>query len=207
MKFFSAAKTTILVVLIVSSIALNVATVTSTVVATTLGAIFTAATGIASVAGYKTNESKARDKKRIKTQKIVRKITTKISRRVVAGTTRNLGTMFAEAIPYFGVAAIVGSAAWDLKDTCETLKDLRQLNSEFNPDDGVDNDAAKVCDQQVPTSDEVWLAVEKSPRKAWETAKSNLPDLADMTQIVDNSRERFYRGSQKIGKFLRSMLD
>ena len=105
----------------------------------------------------------------------------RVSRRTATGATRNAGSVFAEAIPFAGIAVIVGVTAWDLKDACDTMYDLHQLELAFNPSAAADPEATEVCGLTVPTKEEVWRTVKSSPGSAWNMAKDLVPDLPDLT--------------------------
>lgn len=115
--------------------------------------------------------------------------THRVSRRMAAGATRNAGSVVAEAIPIAGIAVIIGVTAWDIKDSCDTMKDLHELDLAFNPSAALDPEATEVCGMQVPTKDEVWQAVRSSPGKAWNGAKTYLPDLPDLTTAWDSAAD------------------
>ncbi len=103
--------------------------------------------------------------------------TTRVSKRTAAGAARNAGSVAAEAIPFVGVAVIVGVTAWDLKDSCDTIRDLHELELAFNPGLGADPEATEVCGMTVPTKEEIWQTVKSSPGKAWAAASAHVPDL------------------------------
>ena len=105
----------------------------------------------------------------------------RISRRTVASASRNAGSVVAEAIPVAGVAVVLGVTAWDLKDSCDTMKDLNELERASNPSAELDAEALHVCGLQVPTKEEVWEAVKASPGAAWDAAADNLPELPEFT--------------------------
>lgn len=102
---------------------------------------------------------------------------TRVSKRTAAGAARNAGSVAAEAIPFVGVAVIVGVTAWDLKDSCDTIRDLHELELAFNPGLGADPDATEVCGMTVPTKEDIWQTVKSSPGKAWSAASAHVPDL------------------------------
>ncbi|MDO6523968.1 hypothetical protein Q4578_20465 [Shimia thalassica] len=108
----------------------------------------------------------------------------RISRRTVSGATRNASSVVAEAIPFWGIAVIVGVTAWDLTDACATMYDLHQLELAFNPDAAADPEVTEVCGMTVPTKEEVWLAVKSSPGAAWAAAKDAVPDIPDFSDIT-----------------------
>lgn len=79
-----------------------------------------------------------------------------------------------------GIAVIIGVTAWDVKDSCETMKDLHKLNVAFNPETAIAPEAMDVCGLEVPTKAEVLKAIQSSPGTAWETAKKYVPDLPEL---------------------------
>lgn len=102
---------------------------------------------------------------------------TRVSRRMATAAARNAGSVAAEAIPIAGIAVIVAVTAWDIHDSCETMKDLHALDLAFNPQADRDPEITEVCGMTVPTRDEVWAAVRSSPGAAWDMAQQYVPDL------------------------------
>jgi len=111
----------------------------------------------------------------------VKDFSARVSRRTATSAARNAGSVVAEAIPFAGIAAIVGVTAWDLNDSCETMKDLHELNVAFNPDLALAPDIKEVCGLEVPSSEEVWQMAKRSPRAGWENAKIHVNKLPDLT--------------------------
>lgn len=69
-----------------------------------------------------------------------------------------------------GVAVVLGVTALDLRDTCETLKDMNEVNTAFGL---APEDQTKVCGITVPTKAEVlakaksgWIATYKAATDA-----------------------------------------
>jgi len=52
----------------------------------------------------------------------------RIARRTGIAASRNASSVVAEAIPYIGIAAMLGVTAYDFKDSCDTMRDLHALN-------------------------------------------------------------------------------
>lgn len=194
MRLFRFLRTTIMVLLLVGSVSLNVATVAFTSVAMVLSTAFEAVTGAASVVGGANRSLDAKTKevealRRSQTvryrgqQKLVSEAvqdtTTRVARRTAAAAIRSTSSMAAEAIPVIGIAAIVGITAWDLKDSCDTMKDLRELEQAFSPDAAIEAEVGEVCGMTVPTKDDVYQSVRSSPRLAWQAAKSYVPELPE----------------------------
>lgn len=51
----------------------------------------------------------------------------RVGRRLAISTSRSVGSVFAESIPFFGIAVIVGATTWEIADACDTMDDLHQL--------------------------------------------------------------------------------
>lgn len=79
------------------------------------------------------------------------KISKRLVTRSLVNATRNSSSVFAESIPVFGVAIVLGVTALDLHDACETLKDMNELNATFQLDQ---EEVTKVCGMKVPTKAE-----------------------------------------------------
>lgn len=106
-----------------------------------------------------------------------------ISRRAAKTSSRSIGSMAGEAIPYIGTAVIVGVTALELKDLCDTLKDMSELKRSFTPGAPESDDEATVCAMKVPTAQELWEVAKSSPETAWNAAKEATPSLEEIQQL------------------------
>ncbi len=196
-------RTVVFAVALAGSVTMNVATVAFSSVAMLVSGAFEAVTGAASVAGSLRRDLDVKTRRvasltdEVATLKNPKSVTyrgqkrllaeavedtaARVSRRTAAGAARNAGSVVAEAIPVAGVAVVLGVTAWDLKDACDTMTDLHELELAFNPSVSPDPEASEVCGLTVPTKDEVWTTVKASPGVAWEVAASYLPDLPEFT--------------------------
>ena len=104
----------------------------------------------------------------------------RISRRAAATSTREIGSMAGEAIPYLGIAVVVGATALELKDLCDTLKDMDELRRAFDPDATDSDERQTVCAQRVPTREELWEIAKASPGNAWNSARNAIPTLEEV---------------------------
>lgn len=158
-------------------LALNVATVTVPAVAAGVASTVGAIVGASSVLPEFRKVSYRGQSKRL--TDAVADTTKRISKRTARGAARNVGSIAGEAIPIAGIAVVVGVTTWELKDACETMKDLRELELATNPDVTVDPTVAEVCGLEVPTKEQAWEAVKASPGQAWEKAKGYVPELPE----------------------------
>ncbi|MEY8099830.1 hypothetical protein AB9F29_20910 [Falsihalocynthiibacter sp. S25ZX9] len=103
-----------------------------------------------------------------------------ISKRAVKTSSRSIGSMAGEAIPYIGTAVIVGVTSMELKDLCDTIKDMNELKRSFNPEMENGDNQTTVCSMKVPTAGELWESTKASPELAWEAAKNATPSLEEI---------------------------
>ncbi|MEI4232455.1 hypothetical protein [Roseovarius sp. D22-M7] len=104
----------------------------------------------------------------------------RLAKRVTIASSRNVATVFAEALPVVGIGVIVGATAWELRDSCEMMKDLRELDLAFNPERAIDG--SEVCGMEVPDRAEVWQRVRESPAEAWNSAREYVPELPGFSE-------------------------
>ena len=112
---------------------------------------------------------------------LTKKIATRTSRSVVL----SVAIIPAEAIPFIGPFTIVAVTGLEIKDACATMEDLRELNGLL--DTGEDIDTGTVCGLDVPDLDTVIDKFKKSPKAAYESARSvdvPLPSWSDVNAII-----------------------
>jgi len=118
--------------------------------------------------------------KKVALRQAVVSTSNRISKRAVVTSSREVGSMAGEALPYIGVAVIVGVTALELKDLCDTLKDMSELKRAMSLDTEIDNDERTVCSLKTPTQQELWEAAKSSPDKAWSAARDAIPTLEEI---------------------------
>lgn len=107
----------------------------------------------------------------------------RISKRAVIASSRNVGAMAGEAVPYIGVAVIVGVTALELDDLCDTLKDMNALKRAVSVSESHDEDEKTICAVRVPSKRELWETMKASPEMAWTAAMKAVPTLEDVKQM------------------------
>jgi hypothetical protein len=113
----------------------------------------------------------------------VEQTTQRVTKRTAAGATRNVAATFGEAVPVIGVGVVVAATAWELKDACDTMKDLHELEVALNPEKANDASVQEVCGLRVPSKEEIWAKVKASPGAAWQMAKDAMPELPELPSI------------------------
>ena len=91
----------------------------------------------------------------------------------------NVGSVFGESIPFWGAAVVVGVTGYELKNSCDTMRDLDTLETRLLGQEKDDAAAVEVCGTQVPSTEEIWQAIKSSPRAAWDGTKSTLHDVSE----------------------------
>jgi len=129
------------------------------------------------------------NKKIAKTKKQVGGLTRKIGIRTGRSVVRSVASIPAEAIPFIGVATTITITGLEIKDACATMKDLEELNRllDTGKDTGKDIDAETTCGLKVPDKDTVIGKVIKSPKAAYESARSAdvpLPSWSNVTATI-----------------------
>jgi hypothetical protein len=114
---------------------------------------------------------------------VVNATASRISKRAMVTSSREVGSMAGEALPYIGVAVIVGVTALELKDLCDTLKDMSELQRAVSPETSPSEEEKTICAIKVPTRQELWEKVKASPGKAWESAIDSVPTLEEIRNI------------------------
>lgn len=178
--------------------------------AVVIGSALHAVTGISTVAHQQYS-------KKIQQEKAIQKISSRVSKRTARGALRNVATMPAEVLPFIGLGVVVGITALEIKEACETMKDIDELNqligvadidgeemrwdniswdnfswANISEDNATtDNRTAhKVCGIQMPSFAQVAKRAAKAPKKSLEKAKEWGIDEPNLDQLwTDQSDE------------------
>lgn len=105
---------------------------------------------------------------------------------------RNISSAAGEAIPFVGVAVIAGALAFEVRDACQTARDMAGFEAALLSDTDPQTereaameafDCAAMIREEIPTyedvpsKEEIWKEVLSAPGKAWERAKEIGMDL------------------------------
>lgn len=108
----------------------------------------------------------------------VSKAASKIKARTVKLAFADLSATGAQALPWIGAAAVVAATGYDLKMSCDTMRDMREIEVAVNPEAAEDLDVDRICGLKVPTEAEIWEAIKASPKAEWDQAKEVLNNLS-----------------------------
>lgn len=104
----------------------------------------------------------------------------KVSKRVAKISASSFSSMGGQALPVIGTAVIVAATTYEIKNLCETIKDMNALKFAFNPDLQPGPEETTVCSLLVPSKEELWASAKASPGAAWESAKKFTPSIEDV---------------------------
>ena len=110
----------------------------------------------------------------------VAEMSTTVKKRTAKVAAANLSSTFGESVPVYGIAVIVGVTAYELKSSCDTMKDMKELTSQIDPSYGADDETTHVCGLKVPTRDEILTKLKNSPEAAWQMAQSAYEGAVDL---------------------------
>ncbi len=174
-------------IIIVASVALNIATVT-------ISGVYTAVSSVASAAGLSTVAAREASNKlaaRKTSREVVRKTSKRVSQRMAKGAARTTATSVGEAIPFVGVAVIAGGIALEVQDACDTARDMAGLEGAMaNPDDPEAGQKQAMeqfdCTELIPNAEDlpdvedIWVGMKSAPGRAWVAASDYIDDLPDI---------------------------
>ena len=117
--------------------------------------------------------------KRIAAREAVKDTAERVVRRTTLSTSRNIGSMTAEALPMIGIGVIVAATAWELSDACALMGEMRELDAAFNPENPITDD--EICGLKPLTRAEIWEIIKSSPGAAWEKARDTYDGLPEVS--------------------------
>lgn len=150
--------------------------ITSNILSITWGAFNAVlSTAFATVSGIETLTTKR--------NKSIKKYGNKIVKRTARTTAKSIASIPLEAIPYIGVATILGMTAYEIKSACDNKKDMDNLYNELGfLNDEETSTFDDVCNLKTPSKEDI---LSKLPSKADINDKVNI--LKTKIDIMKNS--------------------
>lgn len=107
-------------------------------------------------------------------------MTSTVKKRTAKVAAANVSSTFGEAVPVYGIAVIVGVTAYELKSSCDTMKDMKELASQIDANYDADDETGLVCGMKVPSKEDILQKLKESPELAWNMAQSAYDGAIDM---------------------------
>ena len=126
----------------------------------------------------------------LRTQARVQREATRDSLKAIQSRTRrtalaNVAAAGGEALPFFGVAVIVGATGYEMHEACATMQDLHDLQLLVSPEDADAEDRDAVCGIEVPTKEELWEGIKSAPGAAWDSAVNTASGTAEWARNLE----------------------
>ena len=101
----------------------------------------------------------------------ITKFSKKMMTRLIRSSTRRVAAIGGEAIPYLGVPVLLSMATLDAKDSCDSVKEMNELNNEM----GVElSGESEVCNITIPSKDQVLDSLRNNWRQSYKVAAESV---------------------------------
>jgi hypothetical protein len=187
-RVFRISRSLAIVIALAVSLAANATLFVGGVLYDTVGNVLEKATGLqtASAKQRKAIKSLQKENRQLRGQiKRIRGVARTAAKRTVARSARSvkrgLATLAGKAFPVAGVAVAVGVTAWEIKDLCDTIRDMNGISREIDPSQPTVGNETTVCSVPVPTTEEILKKVTESPHAVWQASREFVPELPSLS--------------------------
>lgn len=118
-----------------------------------------------------------------KVRGVARNAAKRTRNRLVNSAKRSVATLAGKAVPFAGVAVSAGVTAMEIKDLCDTVRDMNGIVRQIDPSDAEADGEPTVCSMSVPSVGEIWARIKDSPKEVWEEARNFVPDLKPLNEM------------------------
>ena len=116
----------------------------------------------------------------------LRKVTSGSVKKTIARSTsaavRAVATAPGKALPYVGTFVVVGAVAWDIKDYCNTIRDMKAIQREIDLSESHSEEEPKFCGMD---RNKILNRIKMAPRDAWKRSREFLTDLSPITPEIE----------------------
>ena len=175
---------------------------------------------LASATKELSRKNKALKKRSVNLQKMsdkrsvaFKKFSQRTAARSAIAATRNFSSLSGEAIPILGIAVIAGVTAWNIHDSCQMMKELDELNAEFELQLHLE-EKQTVCGVEVPSKEEIlaemqenWLMAYEKARTSINHAADEIPDTPEIPELSLSIKRYWAVLQEAIEKFITNIPD
>lgn len=143
----------------------------------------------------------------------LKKFSQRTATRSAVAATRNLTAISGEAIPILGTAVIASVTAWNIHDSCQMMKELDELNDEFELQLQLD-EKQTICGIEVPTKEQIladmqenWLMAYEKARDAFNHAADEIPDMPEIPELSSSIKRYWIMLQETFEKFITNIPD
>ena len=113
--------------------------------------------------------------------------------RTVNAVARAVATAPAKAIPYAGTAVVAGALVLEIRDLCDTIRDVKEIQREIDPSETNAEDRPEVCGMD---KEEILNQITMAPLDAWERSRGFLADLDPMSPEREAELHQWWNDSK-----------
>lgn len=189
-RVFHFSRNMAVVVALAVSLAANATLVVGSVLSSVVDDFLADVTGLQTASAKQRKAIRSLQKENRQLREKTEKIVKRVRRRVVRSAVRTVGTLSGKAFPGVGIAVSVGVTALDIKDFCDTIRDMNSVSRYIDPSEAADDSETTVCSMRLPTAEEIRTQLTTiSPQEVWEKSKNFVPDLNLLTDTTVSSTE------------------
>ena len=107
-------------------------------------------------------------------------------KRLVKAVGRSIATAPVKALPYAGVAAIVGFTVWEISVLCRTIEDMDEIQKAAGAAEAEAEIAPAVCESLEPAVKRAVATTRNFSRDQWDEFRKHAPDLPGWDDIPDS---------------------
>jgi DNA-binding helix-hairpin-helix protein with protein kinase domain len=144
----------------------------------------------------------------------IKKFSQRMAARSAIATTRNLSSLTGEAVPILGIAVLAGVTAWNIHDSCETIKELNALSTELDLQSHLEKENQKVCGVDVPSKEQIWAEVQENWFIAYEKARvainqetDEMPDMPKIPELSSAIKKYWTMLQATLERFMKTIPD
>ncbi len=119
--------------------------------------------------------------------KVSKKVSQNISKRLLRNVSVNTGSVLVESVPYVGISTVIAVTAMDVKDACDTMKDMNTILSNLG-EEGEQQSMTEICSyaDRIPDSETIrrhWKENTQAIQVAASTTAEELESLIEEAQV------------------------
>jgi len=102
---------------------------------------------------------------------------------------RSILTAPGKALPYAGIPIVIGLTAWEIKDLCDTIRDMNEIQTAARAPEAEVESEPIVCERPDLAVERAVAKLESYSRKKWDEYKKYVPDLPGWEDIPASLRD------------------
>ncbi len=119
----------------------------------------------------------------VRRKKALQGVSHRIAQRTAASAVRGARSLAGRSLPYVGIALSTTLTTLDIRDACETIKDLNQLSADSGGE--AISTEMNVCGMRIPDSSDIASAAQENARAAYRGAAAMAQEAGGTISSVE----------------------